>query len=280
MSQSEKGILVLKANGNREPFKAEKLRHSLVVAGATDDEARQVSDHIESELEEGMTTGMIYDHALVLLRRMKKPVAARYSLKRAIAELGPSGFPFEKFVAELFRARGFTVETNQFVKGRCAEHEIDIVMWNDEKLLMAEAKFHNELGIKSDMKVALYIKARFDDIKGQPQFYGRKRLLEEGMLITNTKFTEKAVQYSQCAGIKLMGWNYPKDKNLHSLVEDIGLHPLTCLESLSLNEKKNLLEKGVVLCRDVREHRILEEIGVPKQRIDEIIEESHFLCPA
>lgn len=279
MNEDKKQIFIIKTNGTREPFDSKKLYRSLIVAGATDLEANEVVDHIERELEEGMTTNIIFEHALNLLRRIKKPIAARYSLKRAIAELGPSGFPFEKFIAELFKVRGFNVETNQFVYGKCAQHEIDVVMWNDEKLLMAEAKFHNELGIKSDMKVALYIKARFDDIKSEPQFYGRKRMLDEGMLITNTKFTDKAIKYSQCAGIKLMGWNYPKEKNLHSLIEDLALHPVTCLSTLSAQEKKSLLDKGIVLCRDVRQDHVLEDIGLPSSKMKDVLEESNYICP-
>src|SRR3989344_4295584 len=89
-----------------------------------------------------MTTKEIYTHAFEILHREEKPVALKYSLRHAIMELGPSGFPFEDFVAEIFRAKGFEAKTGQVVKGFCVEHEIDVVAWNEEKLIMVEAKLH------------------------------------------------------------------------------------------------------------------------------------------
>jgi hypothetical protein len=45
--------------------------------------------HIKGELKEGMTTSEIYQHAFSLLKKYHAPVAARYSLKQAIIDLGP-----------------------------------------------------------------------------------------------------------------------------------------------------------------------------------------------
>lgn len=277
---NRKEIYIVKANGSKELFDINKLENSLRGAGAPHDTAEKISHHIEKELEDGMSTSMIYDHAFFLLDKTAKPLAARYSLKRALAELGPSGFPFEKFIGELFKARGYQVETNQFIEGLCAEHEIDLVAWNENKLIMVEAKFHNELGLKSDLKVALYIKARFDDLKNKDFSYGKKRPLNEGWLITNTKFTDKAIRYGKCAGVKLIGWNYPAEGNLQDMIEDVGLHPLTCLTSLSSLEKRNLLERGVVLCKEVRNGDFLNFVGIPREKVSAVIEESKNLCPS
>ena len=158
---------------------------------------------------------------------------------------------------------------------------MDVVAWNENKLIMAEAKFHNELGMKSDLKVALYVKARFDDLKGKEFVYGSKRHLDEGILITNTNFTEKAVQYCECAGVKLIGWNYPQVGNLHDMIEDASLHPITCLTTLSSTEKKNLMEKGVVLCKNIRDSdEALLAAGLEKETIESAKRESAFLCPS
>jgi hypothetical protein len=276
---SMKEIYITKADGSRELFNVEKFEKSLSRSGTSPDTIRKISSHIGRELEDGMSTSIIYDHAFYLLRKEEEHTAARYSLKRALAELGPSGFPFEKFMAEVFRARGYRVENNQFIKGRCAEHEIDLIAWNENKLFMAEAKFHNEIGLKSDLKVALYVKARFDDLKSIEFFYGKKRLLDQGWLITNTKFTDRAIDYCVCSGIRLIGWNYPAESNLHALIEDVGLHPVTCLTTLSVNQKKNLLDGGVVLCRDVRNPELLRSVGVPTDKVQAVVNESNHLCP-
>src|SRR3989338_1851333 len=251
---SERKIFIVKNDGSKEEFSIEKLRGSLSNAGASPEVRDKIVNHIAREIEDGMSTTAIYRHAFELLHKFETPVAARYSLKRAIADLGPSGFPFEKFVAEIFKAKGYETLTDQIVNGRCVDHEMDVVAWNENKLIMAEAKFHNELGMKSDLKVALYVKARFEDLKDMEFNYGSKRRLDEGLLITNTNFTIKAIQYSECVGVRLIGWNYPRVGNLHEMIEDASLHPITCLTTLSNTEKKNLMEKGVVLSKNIRDN--------------------------
>ena len=98
---------------------------------------------------------------------------------------------------------------------------MDGVAWNEEKLIMVEAKFHNELGIKSDLKVALYVKARMDDLKGSVFNYGGKdRKLSEGWLVTNTKFSSTAIHYGVCQNLVMIGWNYPEKGNLQDMIEE------------------------------------------------------------
>ncbi len=276
----ERKIYIIKSDGTKEEFNSGKLESSLRQAGASPEVQTKIVGHIAREIEDGMSTTAIYRHAFELLHKFERPVAARYSLKRAIADLGPSGFPFEKFVAEIYKAKGFETLTDQMVDGKCVSHEIDMVAWNENKLIMAEAKFHNELGMKSDLKVALYVKARFDDLKDREFLYGPKRRLDEGLLITNTNFTEKAITYSECIGAKLIGWNYPAVGNLHDMIEDAGVHPITCLTSLSGAEKKNLMAKGVILCRNIREGgEALYAAGLSRDAIEKAAKESALLCP-
>jgi hypothetical protein len=229
-------MLVTKANGVREPFNVEKLRSSLINSGATDDATEYVIDHIESEMHDGMTTNEIYGHAFAILHDKNQPVAHSYSLRRAIMHIGPTGFPFEKIVGEIFKEKGYEVVTDQMVAGKCIAHEVDVVAFNAEKLIMCEAKFHNELGTKSDVKVALYVKARFDDLKAATFDYGgHNRKLNEGILITNTKFSTTAIQYGLCEGLTMIGWNYPETGNLHDLI----MESPKLLETIYANYKPN-----------------------------------------
>ncbi len=270
-----KQIYVIKADGTKELFDIRKLEYSLKRAGASSRSVSEILRHIEEHLEDGITTREIYTHAFDLLHTDAHPIAVKYSLKRAIMELGPSGFPFEDFVAEIFRYKGFTAETGKIVRGFCVEHEIDVVAWNNEKLIMVEAKFHNQLGIKSDLKIALYVKARFDDLHQMTFKYGRERKLDEGWLVTNTKFTSTAIEYGSCqGGMKMIGWNYPPVGNLHDMILEAKLHPLTCLTSLNGREKKVLLDKGIVLCKTIRDNiDLLSTIGLTESKIKKVIEE-------
>jgi hypothetical protein len=246
-------VTIVKASGMHESFDPEKLRFSLLHSGASEEATEQVLAHLVPALHDGMTTKEIYQHAFDQLAKINKPVARSYSLRRAVMQLGPSGFPFEDFVAEVLRAKGFECLTRQMVLGGCVPHEVDVVAWNEKKLVMIEAKFHNELGVKSDLKVALYIKARFDDLKENVFAYGgQNRHVTDSWLVTNTKFSSTAIHYAQCKGMTLIGWNYPEEGSLQEMIEESKLHPVTCLTSLKDAEKKALLAAGVVLCSNIK----------------------------
>ena len=159
-------------------------------------------------------------------------------------------------------------------RGRCVEHEIDVIAWNDSKLIIAEAKFHNDIVLKSDLKVALYVGARFDDLK-ETLFdaEGEKRKYDEAYLITNTKFTSSAIEYAECKGLALIGWNYPSGANLHNMIEDFNLHPITALTTLTGSEKRELLSNGIVLCKQLVDGNVLKNNGIKEDRINLAIQE-------
>jgi hypothetical protein len=226
------------------------------------------------ELKDGMSTKDIYRHAFELLEKEARPAALRYSIRKAVMELGPTGFPFEQFVAQIFEKKGFETRTDQELLGTCVPHEIDVVAWNENKLIIVEAKFHNELGIKSDLKVVLYIKERFDDLEGNIFDYGKKRKVDEGWLVTNTKFSKQAIHYAECKNMKLVGWNYPAKGNLQDLIEDTGLHPITCLRSISTVEKRALMSFGVVLCSQALENPdIVLQAGIHSEKAKRMMAE-------
>ena len=293
-------IFITKVDGTRQLFDESKLVESLTNAGGSPEAVARTVEHVKKKIIElsGLsgsitdqaetpmstptpavivTTSDIYRHAFDVLRRESMPVATKYSLRRALAELGPNGFPFERYVADIFKAWHYETLTDQIIQGSCVSHEVDVVAWNADKLIMVEAKFHNEFGLKSDLKVALYVKARFEDIKaagaifdyGMDKTGGRQRALDEGWLVTNTKFTSEAIRYGKCAGLRMIGWNYPVRGNLHDLITESHLHPFTCLTTLSEVDKKNLLERGIVLCKDITPE-ILKEIGLASDKISAV----------
>jgi Holliday junction resolvase-like predicted endonuclease len=272
-------VMVVKANGKREPFDRTKLRASLARAGAEDEKIEFVMTHLESELYDDISTEDIYHHAFALLRKESRPAARRYSLRRAVIELGPSGFPFEDFVAEILRSKGYETETRQTVLGACVPHEVDVVAWRGDELLMVEAKFHNEPGAKSDLKVILYVKERFDDLSANLFNYGGKdRKISDFWLVTNTKFSSTAIHYGMCQKITLIGWNYPSQGNLQDMIEEQGLHPITCLTALTQSEKEVLLKSAIVLCSRIKEDPgILTRLLGPTFNSQPVLEEINEL---
>jgi hypothetical protein len=249
---SSKVLYITKASGQKEPFVREKLERSLARSGAGQALVREIADEVQKKIASEMPTEEIYRMAFGFLRARSADHASRYSLKRALLELGPSGHPFEVFVSEILKSRGYRVEVGRVLSGFCIKHEVDIVAKKDDKHLMTEVKFHNQLGRKTDVRVALYTHARFDDLREacekQP---GHEEEIHGALLVTNTKFTTDAIRYSKCAGLQLLGWDYPAEDNLQSLIEKPKLYPITCLASLPASAKRQLINRGVVLCRDL-----------------------------
>ncbi len=275
-------IYIVKANKEKEVFDIEKLKDSLRRAGADEAHINEISQIIQGELKEGMTTTNIYKRAFSLLKKKDKIVASKYSVRRAIFDLGPNGFPFEDFIGEIYRQKNYKVRVGQIINGHCVIHEMDVVAQNSKEIIMVEAKFHNNTGLKSDLKTVLYVKARFDDIEGGDFYkkYGKLKPLKR-FLFTNTKFSSRAVQYANCAGLNLVGWNYPiEGGNLQNLIEETGLHPLTCLNSLTKKEKGKFLNQGIVLCKDLRGggETMLKSVGLNHQRLQKVLEEIKILC--
>lgn len=274
-------MFITKESGDREDFDPKKLEESLRYAGASETTISDIVGHIEEDLIEGMKTRDIYKKAFDLLKQKeKKPVAARYSLKRAVMELGPTGFPFESLLAEVFRAQGYDVHTGVHMKGKCAEHEVDLVVSRDKTFAICEAKFHNRPGYKTDLKTALYVDARSMDL-AETNFDGKRPegTNAESWLITNTKFTRNSIDYAKCVGLKLIGWSYPAKENLEDLISEAGLHPLTCLTTLSKAEKRLLFERGQVLCRAIKKGgESLKSIGLNDERASQVLNEAEVLC--
>ena len=272
-------ISVTKSDGTQELFEEEKLVSSLKRVGAAPEAIQDVVDEVEREMTEGMTTADIYKRAFILLRKHSLPTAVKYSIRRAMMELGPDGFPFEKFMARIFKMWGYDAVTDQTLIGTCVDHEVDVVAWKGTELAMVEAKYHNEYGVKSDLKVALYVKARYDDLAGNDfDFGGVKRRLSERWLATNTKFTEKAVKYGECNHLKLLGWNHPAKGNLHEIIEQNGLHPISCISSLSKQQKNDLVGRNVLVCIDVVGNpNVLSEIGVKGADAEKVLTEAQII---
>lgn len=270
---------IKKASGEKELFDIQKFRNSLKKTGAPPDLIDKIAVEIQ-KLSPIKSTKEIYRYALDYLYNVNPSLAARYNIKRALIELGPAGFPFEQFIAKLFQEQNYTVESNQVVAGWCVEHELDIVASKEGKVSMIECKFHTRQGLKTDVKITLYIDARFHDIqkawKTNPNY---KQTFNQVWLTTNTKFTANAIKYATCVGIKLLGWSYPKHNNLPDLITKLGLYPITALTSLSKKQKRFLIKNDLVLCRDVPYHEnLLKQLSFTPHHIKKLIAEATGTC--
>ncbi len=266
---SANSVYITKLSGRKQKFSLRKLERSLRRAGASRSLARRIAEEVAGNIRPAMTTADIYQQAHYLLRQYERGVAVRYSLKRALLDLGPAGYPFEKLVGLLLKEYGYQVKVNQVVAGKCNSYELDVVADKDGQRFFVECKFHNRAGFKCDIKTALYVWARFLDIKEKAPAYS------QALLVTNTKLTTEALRYARCVGLKVISWDYPADHSLKKLIDQANFHPITALTSLSLNQKERLLKKGVVLCRQlINNPQLLKYLGFSQVKISRVLNEA------
>ncbi len=266
-------IYVRKANGEKEVFNEEKLRSSIKRARVPQTVQPLVLEHIKSKLYDDITTHEIYHHITEFLEKSEEPYArSRYSLKNSLIALGPTGYPFEDYIASVLESEGYTIAVRQILLGQCVNHEIDVVATKNQTKVMVEAKFHNTLGARSDVQVALYTKARFDDVKVKHTF-------DEAWLVTNTKVTSDAVAYANCVGMKILSWSYPETESLRDIIEKKHLYPITMLTSLSNAQKAQLLQNHVVMCTDVyKDNSVLNHLSLSGEEKKRVIQEVAYIC--
>lgn len=280
MNRMKNPIFVTKASGEQRPFSEEKIKTSLRRSGAEEDQIDFILQEVKKQLYDGMTTRKIYRIAFSLLKSGSRHLAARYHLKQAIMELGPSGFPFEKYVAELMKFQGYRTRIGQILQGKCVTHEIDVIAEKDNQLVLIECKYHNQNGISCNIKIPLYIHARFNDVEAheiKKNDYASKD--RKGWIVTNTRFTVDAVQYAGCSGIQLLGWDLPFKNGLREQIDRAGLYPITCLTSLTQTEKQKLLDREIVLCLELNNNeKLLRNIGIKTIRTATVLNEVYQLC--
>lgn len=266
-------VTVVKASGQKEPFSEIKVRNSIRRARIPKDLQEEVLRHVKTKIYENIHTSEIYKHIIEFLEVSPQPFnKTKYGLKQAIMDLGPTGYPFEDYVAEILKTKGYQTQVRQILEGKCVSHEVDIIAEKEGQKILIEAKFHNSPGIRSDLHVSLYTKARFDDLKDNYN-------LNQAWIVTNTKVTTDGLEYALCNGMKIIGWNYPETESLRDLVEKAKLYPITALQSLSQSQKQLLLIHGTVLCRNIcLNPKIIKILGLPMDREEKAFSELEFLC--
>jgi len=269
-------IHVLKASGDKESFSEEKVIKSIHRASIPAEIQPYVVAHVKSKLYDNISSREIFHHINEFLEKSPQPfMKSRYSLKQAIMALGPTGYPFEDYLGKIMQNQNFLVKTRIILAGKCVTHEIDVIAEKHTALptkIMIEAKFHNDVGIHTNVHVPMYTKARFDDVKEKHGF-------TESWLVTNTKATVDSIAYAGCVGLKIITWGYPEGESLRDIVEKHHLFPITSLTSLSSEQKQHLLAKDIVLCRDIcSDHSILNSLNLSFESKQKVISEVEFIC--
>lgn len=241
---------VIKESGATESFDRKKILRSLLNAEVSLEEAEEIIERAVREMKPPLTTRKIFRAVKKTLRRYDAVSQMKYSLKAAIYGLGPSGYPFERYIGRVLQKKGYEVEVGKFVDGKCVRHEVDVIARKDSHLYIVECKFHKRGNTTSDVKTALYVHSRFLDIDENHRINGSE-IERRGMLVTNTRFTSEAIKYAKCVGLRIIGWKHPTGQSLERMIEVGRTYPVTILPAAKRSVSRVLLENDIVLASDV-----------------------------
>jgi len=269
-------IKVIKRDGTEVAFDDARVISSMERAGVSPELFDHVLSHIKERIQKDntITTDEIFYHIREFLTHKDKRSALRFNLRQALFELGPTGFPFEQYLAKIFASQEYKVETDLQMQGECISHEIDLLLEKSGKKEIVEAKFHNQTFGKSDVHVVLYTYARYLDVK-------EKNNIDGVWVATNTKLTSDSITYAECKGIKVLAWNYPTENNLQHFVERPKMYPVTIMTDLTNQEKRALIDTGIVLAADlikISEEEFETKYMIDKNRSKNIIQDARLIC--
>lgn len=267
-------INVKKHSGELVPFNPKSLRHSLSRSGAKAHDVDFVFQNIQDQLYEGISTQKLYQLAFNLLKSRKNSYAARYSLKKALRDLGPEGYYFEEWLAKLFQDEGYETITGQVIKGKAVTHEIDVLAIHKKTTIAVECKFRNDVDAKISVTTPMYYLSRAHDITGDMKhnIFGQQRAINECWLVTNAYFTTDSIKFAEYYKMNLLAWDYPAESSLKLRVDSNCIYPITCLTQLTDKEKSILLKNKCIVVKD-----LLSNPGILKKLASYTIEKKQLV---
>ncbi|HEY4539701.1 MAG TPA: restriction endonuclease [Faecalibacter sp.] len=270
---------VTKYNGELVDYNPKALKISLTKSGASKEEVEEVFELLSKDIYDGIGTQDLYNLAFESLKRYRNSYAARYSLKKALRDLGPEGYYFEKYIKRLMESVGFQAVNGQTVQGDAVTHEIDVIAQKDEVLYFCECKFRNDIDAKISVTTPMYFMSRMIDVKNRTfTYFGKTLHPTKGFLVTNAYLTSDSVDWAKHYNIGMISWNYPDQMSLKYLIDNLAIYPVTCLTSLTKEQHKILMDAGCLLVKDIlNQEDYLKSLKLPNHLIDQLVEEANEL---
>lgn len=264
---------MIKSSGVLERFDHKKIYNTVRAAGGSKKLAGSAVKEIKTKFKKNIPTNEILKFLIKYLKQ-EPGVSQRYNLKRAIMALGPTGFPFEKFFARVLEYHGFKTTVDNKLKGKRIIHEVDIVATDlKNKKWMVECKYHNEAGTITKLHPALYTYARYLDL---PNYK-----FDASWLVTNTKCSEDAVEYSKGVGQRITSWNYPVNESLQNLVEKKQAYPITILTNVTNEEINKFYDANLIVAKDLLSidlNELSRRVRIDGKRLQKLIQEVKDVC--
>jgi len=261
-------IYVTKADGSKQPFDKQKIINTCLRLQATPEQAQSIADKIEAKAYDGISTKKILQMVFQFMKKYRPAIGYQIDLKEAIAILR-SKPDFEIFVAKLFEAMGYEVETNLIIQGKCIEHEIDVVAKKENEIILVEVKHHVNHHTYSGLDVFLQLNSTLEDLKEGYESGKTKFKFTRAILICNTKVSDHARRYALCRGLEFIAWKFPPEKGLERLIEEYKLYPITFLREIERGETYKLADVGIVTVKQLLDdaEKISKRSGIEKNRV-------------
>jgi len=250
--------------------------------GASREIADEVSGKVEKQLYDGIPTSKILQMTFRLLRNYKPAVKHLLDLRRGLS-LMDSKPEFEVFVQVLLANSGFEVSPNRILAGKCVEHEVDAIAKKSGLTYFVEAKHHVNYHTPTGLDESRIARAILEDVTEGFQSGSCNLKIDRAMIVTNTRYSEHARRYGKCRDILQIGWNSPTNLSLQNMIEKNSLYPMSCLRGLKHTTKTKLVNRGIVLMKQVLEENpstLAIKTRIPKETIKQVIAKAEAIMTA
>ncbi len=248
-------VMVKKADGSKQPFDKAKIVRTCLKSGVNKGLAEKIAKEIETKAYNGIVTEKILEMIFRHLRKHRPAIRHFLDLRKGLSLL-QSKPDFERFVQITLGENGYKVSSNQIIRGRCVEHEVDAIASKDDVTYFVEAKHHSNYHTPTGLDESRIARAVLEDVIEGRDLGLNNFEIDRAMIVTNTKFSEHAKKYGECRGISLTGWSYPPHQGLQDLIEEKKLYPITCIKMLKKETMMKLSSNGIVTMKQlVREER-------------------------
>jgi hypothetical protein len=269
-------IYVTKADGSKQLFDKEKIMLTFQRMGLNHEVAIQVAQEVEKKLYPDIATQQILQIIFAIMRKHKPAIKHLFDLKKGIS-LMESKPEFEVFVRVLLVHSGYQVKSNTILRGLCGEHEVDALATKDDLTYLVEAKHHNNYHALTGLDESRIARAIIEDVTDGYRNGSTEIKIDRAMIVTNTRYSEHAINYGRCRGILQVGWTSPEGFGLRDIVEKHKLYPLSCLRGITTEARLRLVEAGIVLIQQLLEqdsHYLERKIGLTPKTVFSIMEKA------
>lgn len=269
-------MLVTKFDGRKQEFQKGKVIRTCMRMHATREQAEKIAKRIEREAYDGITTRKVLKMIFRYIKEYRPEIRHEIDLREAISLLRPKP-DFEVFVQLLLEELGYEVLPNQMLRGKCVNHEIDAVAKKRDETILVEVKHHFNHHTYTGVDVCFVAQARLEDLSiGYNLGYNRFKF-NKVLIVCNTKFSNHAIRYARCKGMRHIGWKAPPDHALEQVIEEKKLYPITFLKGMDRKNENKLGNNGIVLLRQLVEKdfdKLQKTTGIQKKELLELVKKA------